>query len=257
MHVFPILRASSCESCPILFQDDLPSSVMRWQGPFSAHFSLLHFVMLPSGLLWAASESVLVHRGGHAGETGNCSSDKDRFAEQNVHVKMQTGKKLDFAGFEPTLIWRGLSGHLFHASYWYRHFYRRNWVWTRYVFFQLTLGHRLCAPILEKNAYWIKLYPYIYGHIICVCIYIYIIIIFFNPGVSAGCPPSSGLLISWLSTCWSAGCPHTGSHCKNRFLFSCSIFAWPVEMWFWWKYWLWCCRFACILGVDQLWGRKK
>ena len=81
-------------------------------------------------------------------------------------------------------------------------------------------------------------------------IYIYI-----YPGVSAGCPPFYCLQVSWLSTCWSAGCPRTGSHYKSRRFWQ--SLECTVEIWFWWKSRLWCCRFDCILGVERLSGRKN
>ena len=81
--------------------------------------------------------------------------------------------------------------------------------------------------------------------------------IYIYPGVSAGCPPFSCLQVSWLSTCWSAGCPRTGSHYKRRGFWQ--SLEWTVEMWFWWKLRLWCClpvwlHFRCgaIVGSKKI-----
>ena len=58
----------------------------------------------------------------------------------------------------------------------------------------------------------------------------WLLYIYIYPGVLVGYPPFSCFQVSRLSTCLSAGCPHTGSHCKNR-VFLQSL-EWTVEMWF-------------------------
>ena len=91
--------------------------------------------------------------------------------------------------------------------------------------------------------------PFLGAADVSVAIYVYIL----------ECQLVVHLLLVW----WSAGCPRDGQLVVHVPVRTTKIggfwqsLEWTVEMWFWWKLRLCCCRFDCILGVERLSGRKK